>query len=102
CGSHKGSGITDIKASEPANYSAVRLFYEAAAGSAAVAAPGAFSTTAGPASARKANPTRMNKSPSPAANAAIPNAMTDVNSEARKNEPFITVSRVGSSPSNSA
>jgi hypothetical protein len=45
---------------------------------------------------------RIISRPIPAAKAATPKATTDVNSEARRNEAVITVSRVGSSRSSSA
>jgi len=53
-------------------------------------------------SLRSAYPAAVNSTPIPAANAATPNAMTDVNSDERRNEAFIIVARTRSSLSSSA
>ena len=49
-----------------------------------------------------ATPSRMNTTPRPAAIAATPNATTEVNSDARRNDPVIAVWRAGSSRPSSA
>ena len=55
-----------------------------------------------PAAVRAAGSACANSRPSSTTSAATPNATTDVNSEARRNEPFMATSRSGSSRSSSA